>query len=540
MTVPERDRPTVTVVVTTYQHAHLLGAALESIAAQTRRADEVVVVDDGSTDDPGSVVAQWPGTTFIRQENRGLSAARNTGLHAATSSHVLFLDADDLLTPVAVAAGLHSAERHPGAAFVYGAHRRVDAAVAPLGERRYSPAGPDPRATFLRGNAVAMHATALYRREVLVAAGGFDERLTRCEDYDVYLRLAVDHEVASHPVETALYRWHGGNMSIHGATMLATVLEVHARHRPGPEEPAHLLRAWEEGRRTWRTYYAQEVLSRRDLSRPAAALAAARLSPRTVGRAVVRTAVRRAAPRLPVTVHDTIARHVPALRLRPRGPVRLGDLDRPDPVSLDFGWDRGTPVDRFYVERFLEQSREDVAGRVLEVGDDAYSRRFGGDRVEVQDVLHVHAGNPVATIVGDLSAAGVLPESVFDCIVLTQTLHLVYDLRTAVDRLHAALRPGGVLLLTVPGISQIDRGEWGGQWYWALTPAAARRLLGDVFGDELVAVEGHGNAFAATAFLQGLAVEEVGTDRLLPHDPAYPVVVTARAQRAPGEDGHAR
>src|SRR4051794_23346320 len=89
----------VSVVVTTYQHAHLLGDALASVLAQTVPPREVVVVDDGSTDDPASVVAHYPGVRLIRQENQGLSAARNTGLRAATGARVLFLDADDLLTP---------------------------------------------------------------------------------------------------------------------------------------------------------------------------------------------------------------------------------------------------------------------------------------------------------------------------------------------------------------------------------------------------------------------------------------------------------
>jgi hypothetical protein len=101
----------------------------------------------------------------------------------------------------------------------------------------------------------------------------------------------------------------------------------------------------------------------------------------------------------------------------------------------------------------------------------------------------------------------------------------------AVQELHAALRPGGVLLLTVPGISQIDRGEWGEQWFWALTPAAVRRLLGEVFGEEAVAVESHGNVFAATAFLQGLALGEVDRAKLDVQDDAYPLVVTAQATK---------
>jgi SAM-dependent methyltransferase len=322
-------------------------------------------------------------------------------------------------------------------------------------------------------------------------------------------------------------------MSAHAASMLSTVLKVHARHRPESTEAAHLRRAWEEGRANWRAYYAREALHRPGTARIAAVLAAARLSPVTVGRRTVRTVVHRAVQRLPIPVRDAVARRVPVLGLRPRGRVRLGDFDRPEPISLDFGWDRGTPIDRCYVEAFLDRHREDIRGRVLEIGDDAYSRRFGGDRIDIQDVLHVHAGNPAATLVGDISRPGVLPVDTFDCIVLTQTLHLVYDMRSAVQQVHAALRAGGVLLLTVPGISQLDRGEWGAQWFWALTPAAVQRLVGDIFGQELVAVASPGNVFAATTFLQGLAVQEVDVRRLLPRDPAYPVVVTARAQKLP-------
>ncbi|WP_448614611.1 glycosyltransferase [Modestobacter sp. URMC 112] len=525
--------PSVSVVITTYDHAHFLDAALSSVAAQSRPVDEVIVVDDGSTDDPGAVVAGWPEVMLIRQDNRGLAAARNTGLRAARSSFVLFLDADDLLTPVAVAAGLACFDRHPNAALVYGAHRRIDVEGAPIGGRRYEPVTGDPLAGLLTGNLIAMHATVLYRRDVLLASGGFDERLRLCEDYDVYLRLARSHPLASHPVETALYRWHGDNMSARSRTMLRAVLALHRAHRPDAPRTSDTARAWRTGRRSWRRYYAQEVLAvaRAAGRRPASgALSAGRLAPRWLVRSVAARAARQLADVLPGPLGRTVGRALPEGRSRPLGRVRLGDLDRVAPVSADFGWDRGTPVDRFYVERFLHRSAEDVRGHVLEVGDASYSRRFGADRIEVQDVLHV-TGSPDATIVGDLSTAGVLPESTFDCVVLTQTLHLVYDMPTAVAHLHASLRPGGVLLLTVPGISQLDRGEWGSTWFWSLTPASAQRLLGDVFGDEAVSVEAHGNAYAATTFLQGLAVEEVDTRKLEARDPAYPVVVTARAQK---------
>jgi SAM-dependent methyltransferase len=215
------------------------------------------------------------------------------------------------------------------------------------------------------------------------------------------------------------------------------------------------------------------------------------------------------------------------------GSVRLGDLDRVTPISADFGFDRGTPIDRYYIERFLHDNAADIRGRVLEVGDDAYSRRFGAARVTRQDVLHVSSDNPLATIVGDLSLADTLPAGAFDCLVLTQTLHLIFDLNAAVMQMHRALRSGGVALVTVPGISQIDRGTWGGTWFWSLTQASAVRLFSSVFGACNVRVESHGNVFAAMAFLQGLAVEEVDTAKLRIDDACYPVIVAVRAQKAP-------
>jgi SAM-dependent methyltransferase len=216
------------------------------------------------------------------------------------------------------------------------------------------------------------------------------------------------------------------------------------------------------------------------------------------------------------------------------GGVQFGDLAGTAPIDGSFGYGRGTPIDRFYIESFLDRNRNDIAGRVLEIGDATYSRRFGAERVTRQDVLHLRTGHRLATIVGDLTAADVLPRDSFDCIVLTQTLQFIYELRPAVAQLHAALKPGGVLLATVPGISQIDRAEdWRGTWYWSFSSASAVRLFAEVFDAGSVSVESHGNVFAAMSFLHGLALEEVPLSKLLVQDPDYPVIVTLRARRRP-------
>jgi SAM-dependent methyltransferase len=145
-------------------------------------------------------------------------------------------------------------------------------------------------------------------------------------------------------------------------------------------------------------------------------------------------------------------------------------LWRVHPIHRDFGFHAGTPVDRHYIEAFLGRNAADIRGRVLEVGDATYTRRFGGQFVSRSDVLHVRDGNPHATIVADLAHGDAIPSGAFDCVILTQTLHLVYDVRAAAATLRRILAPHGACLITVPGISQIDTGTWRDSWYWAFTP----------------------------------------------------------------------
>ena len=204
-----------------------------------------------------------------------------------------------------------------------------------------------------------------------------------------------------------------------------------------------------------------------------------------------------------------------------------------EPVSRVFGLDRGTPIDRHYIENFLAEHASDVHGRVLEVGDATYTRRFGGDRVARSDVLHAVAGNRRATLVGDLCSGGGIPTAAFDCIVLTQVLPFLYDVAAAVRTCERALVPGGTVLATVPGISQISRYDmdrWGD--FWRFTDRSIRRLFTDAFGEHAtVDVATHGNVAVATAFLQGRSLEEVPPEQLDVVDPDYQVLVTVRATR---------
>lgn len=216
----------------------------------------------------------------------------------------------------------------------------------------------------------------------------------------------------------------------------------------------------------------------------------------------------------------------------PVNDVQFGSFRRLTPISRDFGCDRGRPIDRYYIESFLARRQEDVRGRVLEIGENTYTRSFGGDRVTRSDILHVTEGEPQATIIADLASADHIPSNSFDCIILTQTLQLIYDVPAALRTLHRILEPSGVLLATFPGISQSYDHEWAATWYWNFTAVSARRLFEDAFSAEHVHVEAFGNVMAAMSFLHGLAVEELTPEELDYREPGYDVTITVRAVKA--------
>lgn len=219
-----------------------------------------------------------------------------------------------------------------------------------------------------------------------------------------------------------------------------------------------------------------------------------------------------------------------------RLPRRLRPLVRPAllpraAVSERWGYDRGSPVDRWFIERFLATHAADIRGTVLEVKDAGYTRRFGA-HVDRVDVLDIDRTNREANVIADLADAGAVPGSTYDCIVLTQTLQYVPDVAAAVAHVHRLLRPGGVVLATFPGITRVNVDIPGLSDYWRFTPAAAAHLFAASFGDDAVQVESFGSIAAATAFLLGLAAEELTPRELAAHDPRYAVIAAVRASKA--------
>lgn len=222
-----------------------------------------------------------------------------------------------------------------------------------------------------------------------------------------------------------------------------------------------------------------------------------------------------------------------------RRPLPHGGLSGLRPISAIWGLDRGTPIEVHYIERFLAAHASDIRGRVLEIGDARYTRKFGGGRIVRSDVLNLTPGNPEATLIGDLATGQGIPPDAFDCLIVVNTFLLIYDVRAAVANCRAALRPGGALLAHFTGIARraYSHEPWGPPgWlgegdYWRFTSTSARRLCEAAFGLGNVEVRAYGNVWTAAASLYGLAAEELSTEELEHNDPDFELAVFVRAVR---------
>ncbi|GHA56650.1 glycosyltransferase family 2 protein [Pontibacter akesuensis] len=248
--------PLVSVVIPCYNHGAFLCKAIESVQRQTYRNIEILVIDDGSTDSTKAVATGYKGVRYLYQHNRGLSAARNTGIRNSTGAYILFLDADDWLYPQGIAHQVAYLEQHRLHAFVSGGfdevfvdENRVQEVVQEVNENHYH--------RLLQGNYIGMVATVLFRRKALEEVL-FDEGLKNCEDYDVFLKIARKHPVGHQTHKIAAYRYHNSNMSGNIPAMLQGVLHVLDNHRK-ELSAAEEERCSRDGRNVFINYYCREL-----------------------------------------------------------------------------------------------------------------------------------------------------------------------------------------------------------------------------------------------------------------------------------------
>ncbi|MES2447351.1 MAG: methyltransferase domain-containing protein [Bacteroidota bacterium] len=211
-----------------------------------------------------------------------------------------------------------------------------------------------------------------------------------------------------------------------------------------------------------------------------------------------------------------------------QGKILWGDFGRTKPLSNNYGFDRGGAIDRYYIEKFLASESSHIKGNVLEIADNNYTLKFGKKLVTKSDVLHINKDAPGATYIADLGQENDMPSDKFDCIILTQTLQFIYDYRLALKNCYRMLKKGGTLLLTVPGISAIELGEWHKSWLWSFNEASIEKICEEIFPNQNLAINSYGNVFAAITFLHGVGISEIDTQKLDIRDNAYDVIITLR------------
>jgi SAM-dependent methyltransferase len=190
------------------------------------------------------------------------------------------------------------------------------------------------------------------------------------------------------------------------------------------------------------------------------------------------------------------------------------------PLSTKFGYDRGKPIDRYWIENFLTVNKAAIHGRVLEIVDNTYTRTFGHD-VHTSDVLDLDLKNKQANIKGNLKNVPHIKDNTYDCVILTQVLGMIDDYDSALSECYRILKPDGTLLVTVSCFSSLRSGlEYN---FWRFTPASANYVMKKHFKN--VKVTSYGNVLSGQSFWVGLAQEELTKEELDYNDPYYPCVL---------------
>ncbi|MCA1651526.1 MAG: methyltransferase domain-containing protein, partial [Acidobacteria bacterium] len=497
------SRSSTCIVIPVRESARGLVRTADSAARQSLPAGEIVLA--AAVHEARSVVTDSVGARLDARVVRGTgteSTQVNAAVRGSAADRVVVvppgfrldpgfiaycsgvLDDDSNVAAVAPAVRLHAADGSAG--------RRWTCQAATL-----EAAFADPRST---------PPVLLVRRELWDVLGGFDESLPALVEYDYWVRiLAADSRVHVIEDELVLSDVSGRGFWEEQFTRpdyLAAFRRVMEKHRTMlADRMAAVLVEREISFGRLRDVHRRMTLSRdEDLAE------------------------------LDRLRADT-AHHRAYLAHHRRDGIDWGDLRRTDPMSREWGYDRGEPLDRYYIEAFLAGHSSEIRGAVLEVQEDDFTRRFGGPRVTAADIVDLDESNSRATIIADLRHATTLRDAAYDCIILTQTLHVIDDVGAVLRECYRLLKPGGVLLATMPCASRVclEYGEDGD--LWRMTPAGARALVERVFGAGHVQCTSYGNVLANIGFLTGAAVHELPEPELDILDPYFPALVGVRAAK---------
>jgi glycosyltransferase involved in cell wall biosynthesis len=532
----------VSVIMIFLDEEKFIPEAIASVLSQTYQNWELILVDDGSTDQSSTIAQnyaqQYSNISYLEHQNHqnlGMSASRNLGINNAQGEYITFLDGDDLWLPEKLEQQVAILDTQPDAALVCGRAKwwygwtgdaedqqrdflqKLDVSLNTLVQP------PTLLLLFLRDEWASL-CDILVRKTAIEAVGGYEDDFPGMYEDQVFhakLCLALTAFVSSEC--WYLYRQHNQ----------ACTIQTHTAQKYHDARQAfliwleqYLLQQPAENIEVWQ-FVQQNLWHYRH---PLQSKIVARLHRlKKESQEVTKLLAKKI---LPENLRFWLKQQWLYQLRPPLGWVRWGSLRRLTPISRLWPNYRGIPIDRYYIEKFLGTYAQDVRGRVLELGDATYTYQFGGDRITQSFIMGKEAkpNPPENTIYGDLANAPHIPSDNFDTIILTQTLLFIYDLPAAIATLYRLLKPGGVLLVTVPGITPIireDMERWG--QYWSFTKQSAQKLLGDVFAVENINLETYGNVLSTTGFLYGLAVNELTISELDYHDPDYELIIGIRA-----------
>jgi len=539
------EKPLVTIIIPFLNAEKFFEEAVESVLAQTYTEWELILVDDGSTDNSTQIALEYKNKypdkiSYLQHNqhmNRGISASRNLGIKHAKGKYLAMLDADDRWVENKLEQQVEIMEAYPDAGMVYGktkywyswTQKHTDSTrdhIIDLNsslDYLYKP--PKLLTRVLESITIPPPiSNVMFKRGTVQHVGGFEEKFS--EMYD------------SQTLPAKLF--------INSDTFIADCCWVSKRqyqdenHKSEPKDNQGIEKELDYLRwlksfiseKEQNDQYLDKVLRDRiwRLENPSL-YKLHEYNRKYIGtiKKTLKPIVRRV---IPISIrHYLLAKLRGALYRPPLGWVHFGELRRLKPISSEWGEDRGLPIDRYYIESFLAKNMSDIRGNVVEVGGDYYTTKFGSAHIVNRDIICLEKGEiPRTTIAADLTNAPHIPSESFDCIIITQTLQLIYDVHSVIDTLHRILKPGGVVLATVSGISQTTDDEpWDRNWCWGFTSLSARKLFEEKFPAENLEVTGYGNVLVAASFLYGLAKEDLTKEELDFYDSRYEITISVRA-----------
>ncbi|HEY9363111.1 MAG TPA: glycosyltransferase, partial [Chitinophagaceae bacterium] len=355
----------VSVIIPSYNHGNYLSEAIKSAYTQSGVKVEIIVVDDGSTDNTRLIAELHPYVKYIFQTNQGLSAARNKGIENSSGKYLVFLDADDWLLDDSLCVNLQYLQEEKEAAFVSGTYKYVFEKT----DRTYDivrEVNSNHYQQFLICNYIGMHGAVMYQRWAFDHYR-FDTALKASEDYDMFLNLARKFPVVHHTQQIAAYRIHGMNMSGNIPMMLEYTLKVLKRQEPLLQNDTE-INLFHTGIRNWKNWYCRELYKRlhpkpvfTNANSKAEMIMLWKYKKSLLFRYLARYQIKLVKWVIKKYTPDFISKRLyknnsPQNLIPPPGKVNKGDFNRTSPFSKEFGYERGGPIDRYYIEKFLAQN----------------------------------------------------------------------------------------------------------------------------------------------------------------------------------------